>query len=615
MTKSTASSWPVRWVAVLAGFMLIASLAAVPARQADAAVVACPEAFPVGNLEPGMMAKGYTVEKGYDATEFDVEILGVLENALAPGKDLIIIEASGPMMERIGTIWAGMSGSPVYIDGKLVGAVAYGLTWGPSLIGGVTPAEDMFEVLNYPTSSSASSPRKVQLNKQMRTKVARQTGMSESQVGSLEQLLTPLSLSGVTGRGLQKIKKTLARENAPFIPHTGGSASETAAPADLTIEAGDSFAGALSYGDLTSAGVGTATFVCEGKVVAFGHPFLFNGETTMGANAARSLTIVTDPASVSYKLATIDNTVGTVDQDRFSAIRATLGSGPSTIPIDSTVESLDTGKSRTGQTRSVLSEYMPFLTFVHSFLNIDVVFDQIGEGSSHLTWTITGTTESGSDWSLERSNRYASRFDISFDSLWELMDQMFILSGNQFEEIEFTGVDLDIDVEETVRQYTMKSLTWSLDGKRFKDTKRVRVRGRETLTLRALLEPFDGSEPRTVDLTVTVPGRRALRFSGGSVEIFGGIGRGFEGEVCFYEPEFCESEGGGSIDSLQELIDFLEGQPTNDQLTAELRAGKKFNVKSSDVEVLDQVVSGFKRLRLRLAGRGGGGSAPVSDKG
>ncbi|HVL65127.1 MAG TPA: SpoIVB peptidase S55 domain-containing protein, partial [Actinomycetota bacterium] len=485
---------------VAAGVALIASLL-FPA-QAGATPVACPQPYPVENLEPGMTATGYTVEKGYEPTPFDVEILGVMPNALAPGKDLIIIEAGGPMMERVGTIWAGMSGSPVYRDGKLIGAVAYGLTWGPSLIGGVTPAEDMFEVLSYPEAQRAAEPRRVRLDDRTRRTVARSTGVQESQIGSMERLLTPLSLSGVSGRGLSKIRDVLTREKAPFIAHTGGSSSGSLAPGDTTIEAGDSFAGALSYGDLTAAGVGTATFVCNGKVIAFGHPFFFNGSTTLGANAARALTVVSDPVFGAYKLATIEGSVGTVDQDRFSAIRATLGTGPSTIPIDSTVTSLDTGKSRDGQTRSVLSRYVPFLAFVHSFLNIDVVFDQIGPGSSSLTWRITGTTSSGAPWELNRANRHASRYDVSFDSLWELLDTLFVLESNRFEEIEFTGIDIDVDVEETVRQYTLTKLTWSLDGRTYNETKRVPVRGRETLYLRAELEPFDGGATRTVDLTL-----------------------------------------------------------------------------------------------------------------
>lgn len=596
--------WAARTVAILAAALVAASLMAVPAPRAGAQATACPEPYPVESLRAGMMARGLTVERGYQPTEFDVEILGVLTSALGPGKDLVIIEASGPMLDRAGGIWAGMSGSPVYLDGKLVGAVAYGLSFGPSKVGGVTPALDMLEILDYPSESSGSARRRVAMNDEMRRTIARETGVSEREVGGLERLMTPVSMSGVTGRALGAVKETLARENAPFIPYTGSSHPALAAPSDATIAPGDSFGGALSYGDITVAGVGTATFVCDGKVVAFGHPFFFNGSTTLGANAADALTIVDDPTFGPYKLATIGSPVGTIDQDRFSGVRATLGAGPSTIPIDTTVTALDGGKSRSGQTRSVLSDFMPFLTFFHALLNIDTVIDRIGEGSAYLTWRITGTTESGLAWELNRSNRYASRYDISFESLWEILEQMFVLQNNTFEKIAFTGVDLDAEVEETVRQYTISGVTWSLDGTAYHDTRRVKVHGGETLLVRAVLTPYDDAEERVVDLTVTVPRRRALRY-GGRVHVFGGHRGGFEEEMCFYDADECGDSGGGeSIDTFEELIASLEARATNDLLSAEARAGRRMKVKSSDAELLDQVVSGFKSLRLRLAGAG-----------
>ncbi|HVL65457.1 MAG TPA: hypothetical protein VM573_09850, partial [Actinomycetota bacterium] len=81
------------------------------------------------------------------------------------------------------------------------------------------------------------------------------------------------------------------------------------------------------------------------------------------------------------------------------------------------------------------------------------------------------------------------------------------------------------------------------------------------------------------------------------------------GDICFYDPSECGSEA-GQIDSFEELLSYLQGRPTNDQLSGELRAGRRGALKSSDVELLDQVVDGYKRLRLRLSGRGGGASAP-----
>src|SRR5262245_66372500 len=104
----------------------------------------CPAAFPVADLVPGMVANGLTVEKGNTADPFTATVVGVIKDGIASGLDMIIVETDSPAITRTGGIWAGMSGSPVYAaDGRLIGAVAYSLSFGPSPIAGVTPAADM----------------------------------------------------------------------------------------------------------------------------------------------------------------------------------------------------------------------------------------------------------------------------------------------------------------------------------------------------------------------------------------------------------------------------------------------------------------------------------------
>lgn len=590
----------VRWFTVaLAATLVAAAFAPSPARGAST-LEECPEIMPLSEVEKGMIGTGYTVTEGRDPRPFTVEILGIAPDLIVPGRDFIIVEASGPVIEKAGGIWFGMSGSPVYIDDKLVGAISLGLAFGASPIGGVTPAEDMVDVLDYPANTSDSGAARtpsgrVTLSRRMISNVSRETGTSEAVLDEgLLPLKTPLSVSGATPRALARVRQAVANDGLPFIPYAGGSVSSAEATAATgSVSPGGNFAAAFSYGDITIAGIGTTTYVCDGKVLAFGHPFALEGPTTLGANDADALAIVTGDLFGPYKLATVAEGVGTVDQDRFAAIRALTGQMPALTPITSSVSDLDLARSRDGETDAVISEIVPFLSFFHMFTNIDTTIDRIGEGSSTVSWTITGTRESGEPWALTRSNLYTSDFDISFESLFELQSNLERIFFNEFEEVEFTGVDADISIEQDIKRYRVTNLLVSINGGRYRDVRRIRVHRGDELGVRAVLTPFDGSADRLVDLTLRVP--RRVR-TGGVIEV--GRRGSFEFFECFLG---CDGDS-GKVESFDDLLASLQDAPRNNELHAKLRMGNRSRVKSADFEVLDQVVSGLKRIRVRLIG-------------
>ena len=395
-----------------------------PAGAQSAAPTDCPQAIPVSELQRGMDATGWTVSQGTEPEPFDAEILGVLQDGIAPGRDLIIVDAHSPEIDRVGGIWFGMSGSPIYIGNRLVGAISYGLSFGPSTVAGVTPAEDMLDLLSYPpadeSAAASAEPRTVTMSPSERRSVARQTNSRSRDVSNeFEQLKLPVSISGVGARAIGKIAKLIDKENAPFVPYAGSAAS-TQTTTTTDVHAGDNFAGALSYGDLTFAGVGTATIVCDGKVVSFGHPFDFSGEASLGANQADAITVVKDPVFGAYKLANVTAGLGTLDQDRLAGVRSLLGALPPTIPVTATIDSLSNGKSRTGETAVVDDDYLGFLAYYHVFLNILVTMDEYSGGSAAVDWTIHGTRADGSEWSFERSNVFTSRYSIADQAPYEL---------------------------------------------------------------------------------------------------------------------------------------------------------------------------------------------------
>jgi SpoIVB peptidase S55 len=595
--------WGTRAGAFAIGLVLAASLAPeVPAAEGRAAPAApaaaqCPGTaiMPVDQVTAGMLGSGLTVTQGRTPQRFDVEVLGVLPDEIAPGRDMIVVEASGPPIDKAGGIWFGMSGSPVYVSNQLIGAVAFGFS-ATSPVAGLTPAEDMVKILDFPTQAPAAAALaggSFMLPGWLEDRIVRRTEVPRATVDEgLQRLKLPFTVSGVSGDRIAKIKRVIDSEELPLLPHSGPAAQAGVPAGAAPLEPGDSFAAALSYGDVTQAGIGTTTMVCGDEALAFGHPFFFHGsQLQLGANAADTMTIIRDDFWGPYKLAAVAEGVGLMDQDRLAGIRALLGVSPDFTSVTSTFSALNTRMSRDGRTEIVHRDFVPFTTFAHLFGNIDSVFDQITGGSSTLRWRLTGTTETGATWELNRSNLYADEFDISFATGFEILGQLFTLLENDFEEIEFSSVELDGRVEEDIKLLRIEKVLVSLNGGDFVRKRRIRVSRGDLIGLRVVLVPFDEVTTQRVDLRLRVP-RRARR--SGEIEVVGGSdGPNFE---CFFFGENCASEK--DVDSLEELIEALENAPTNNQLIARLRLGARRRVQVQDVETLDQVVDGRKRIRL-----------------
>jgi hypothetical protein len=564
----------------------------------------CPEVMATTDVVDGMVGTGYTVSEGTTPAPFSAEVLGVLENGIGPGRDMIIVDTTSPAIEEAGGIWFGMSGSPVYLNGEFAGAVAYGLSYGPSTIGGLTPAEDMLEVGDRPFGRAAS-PEKVVLTDELRRKIARATGTKLSRVGSsMGRLMTPLSVSGAGERTMREVARTIEREDLPFVPFAGSSASAAPEPSDDPVVAGGNMAVALSYGDVTYAGIGTVSYVCEDVVLAFGHPFFGYpaGQTALGANHADALTIVDDQIYGPFKLANVTGGIGTVDQDRFAGVRGIMGIYQPTIPVTSHIEVADGLRSRDGASDVMDSEYVPMIALTHALSNVDFTRDEIDEGSAELSWTITGTTASGDPWSLERTNLFSSQYDINYESLFEMEGHLYALLSQTFEDIEFTGVDVNGTYFDSVDQLTLSKVEVSTDGETYSTKRRVRIARGGTVYVRATLEPSGDGDDQVVDLQFEIP--RRVKYSG-SIEIAGGQSYYFD-YYCLIYPQDC---GGttSEIESLEDLIAQFESAPTNDTLRGTVFGGRG-NKLLEEVVDFANVVSGYRNIRVIVKNGGGSGS-------
>jgi hypothetical protein len=556
----------------------------------------CPTVLPLDQVTTGMKGTALSVTSGRAVSTMSAEVLGILRDAVGPGRDIIIVDLSGPTVTAAGGLWAGASGSPVFFrsggQDKLAGAIAYGLAGGGSTLAGLTPAQDMKDLLG-PGAGAASAAALLKIPTGLAARMAAASGLSIAQTGSLSRLKTPLSASGLTDRGLRQMQAAIDRQGLPFIPYMGGSASNNPTNPPGGLRAGDSFAAAMSLGDVTVAGIGTTTFVCDGQAVAFGHPFNWTGETTMAARAADTITIVKDPVFGGYKLANVAESVGVLTQDRLAGIVAELGDGPSGSPITSTVTDLDTSRTRSGQSEAIFPEFLPFLSFSHLLQNIDVTIDRIGAGSSQIAYTIRGTRDGGATWELTRSTRYASRFDISFDSVLEVASTAEILEAFNGEDVKVTSIDVPkLDVKKAFEQYDVtRLLVWN--GSQYVNRDFVRRRPGQTIKLRAVLRPVHTTGTKNVDLSLRVP-ENARR--SGYIQVLGG--GSISPEIpCFIFEDECVDDTEQSFDA---VLRAFRNQPPGNSVVAQLRLGENETLRAQASKEQDAVVNGGRAIGFLL---------------
>ncbi|MEO6246891.1 MAG: SpoIVB peptidase S55 domain-containing protein [Opitutaceae bacterium] len=308
--------------ALLASFAL--NPAAIAAQPIDA------PAIPLAEIKAGQRGEVWTVFQGSTPEPFAVEVTGVLQNALGPGKSLIVCELTDTRVQKMGAT-AGMSGSPLYVDGRLAGALSYQIQRFETVrYAGFTPTGDLEEVNakepGRPASLvSAPAPTSAPLDPSYR---AMQPVFS---FGGLSPAVAELLAPQFSALGINAIA-------------LGGSSSGTTANAS-PLTPGSAVSVALATGDITLAGTGTVSRITGNRVTAFGHPMLSLGDVDLPMCAAEILTILPSQMQ-SVKLANTGAVIGTISQDRLSAISGTLGPGPEMIAVEVTVRPLR-GEPRT----------------------------------------------------------------------------------------------------------------------------------------------------------------------------------------------------------------------------------------------------------------------------
>lgn len=548
-----------------------------PAQSADPAGD-CAVGFPVADLVQHQVVTGKTVSSGVAPEDFSGEVLGVLDSGIAPGLDMIIVRLDSPEIERVGGIWQGMSGSPVYAqDGRLIGAVSYGLAWGASPVAGVTPFEDMDDYLG-----SAPAAR-VKVGDAMARTIARNTDVTQTQADDgFRQLPMPISASGISQQRLSMGKHGRHYLSDLRTARAGAASASFGSGSPSDIIAGGNLAAGLSYGDVTMAGVGTATSVCNGRVVGFGHPMTFLGRTTLGLMPADVIYVQEDPLGSPFKVANVGMPAGTITDDHLTGISGTFGDLPP--ETDVTAQAAYNDRDRTGESHSLVQDSLADLFFAQNLGNADRVIDGIHAGSADRTYTATGTDAEGNPFAVNLDNLYESDYDISADSIWREADLTWFLSrmdGVTVDSVDTTASYSDDSTVWTIKKLAVqKGSSWVTVGRR--DT--LKVRPGQTLQMRGDLTSATGTTE--LPFSVHVPAHPKGQY--GVISLIGGSE--------FYPRGLYKAQ------TPQELKDALADAPRNDQAIGQLEifARRKPQVSSTITDPFGTVVRGGKFTQIKI---------------
>lgn len=471
----------------------IALLAVSLAASASAAVL------PFDEVRKGMRGYGLTVFEGNKVEKFDVEIIGVLRN-IGPNQNLILAHVDSEVLKQSGVI-AGMSGSPIYIDGKVVGALAYSWQFAKESIAGITPIEEMLKLSSYtgggPTRLGPQLPA-AEFVKQMASRdatkgfeaITASFATLSGATGAAIPIATPLSMSGFTSDTITRFSPILQRSGFLAVPAGTAEPSADAASQPDGFAPGDAVAAMLVQGDLNVAATGTVTHVDGEKIYGFGHPFLDMGEVQFPMATAEVVGVLPSLAS-SFKFANSGRVVGAFRQDRSAGILGIAGAKAEMIPIDLTLEgSRGTERYRFQIVRN--AQLFPLLLAMVADTVISSQQRAAGERTlaAEIEFDVAGfePVRIAEGWSGMQARQAMPAY------LAVLANYLF---SNEFSPVDIRGVKLRLRHDDSLKvaQIVEASVETPADGQ---------INPGDTVRVHALLRPFRG-EPVRHSFEVKVP--------------------------------------------------------------------------------------------------------------
>ena len=448
--------------------LVLAALATgVYSQKSSASVGSQPDArlFPIEDVKPGMKGVARTVFSGTEPEEFGVEILGVLPGFPGPRQSAIIARLSGANVERTG-VFGGMSGSPVYIDGRLVGAIAFSFPFSKEPIAGITPIKqmvDLFERGSERNTREASEPRTFSFRELASTDwkpnlpkpavtgapliatVAANSPLVSLLGQQFQPIATPVVFGGISQEALALYAPQLQSNGLMPVSGVGGAAAITplAPVTEKTLTPGTSVSVQLVRGDYSIAASGTVTFRDGNRIYAFGHPFLSLGSSDMPMTESSVVTVIPNTNN-SFKLSVPGKMVGNISQDRASGIYGQLGQAPKMIPVKI---NLHTSRDRT-DTYSYEVANDSFLTPLLLNLTIFSTITSSERSVGDATISVSGQINVVGQEPILVDRRFSAA-NAPMLAAGSIAVPVNALLSSGFENVQIGGITLDINSSET----------------------------------------------------------------------------------------------------------------------------------------------------------------------
>jgi SpoIVB peptidase S55 len=540
---------------ISAALLILGLAAAPPIRAANDQ----PPILPLDQVKPGMRGVAYTIFAGDTIEPFNVEVVGILPNLMGPKQSIILVQLQGDKAEHTGVV-AGMSGSPVYVDGKLMGALS--LKFGVFVkepLAGVTPIED---ILSIPTGESGSGKKTLSVRSTPDDKIepamasgtavttsARETprypvpaklAQAAGAAGDayLEPIAAPLVFSGFAPAALRQY----AGDWAPYgmVATPGGTAP--AASDDAKIVPGDMVSMVLVQGDISMSAACTVTAVTDNRVYACGHPLFGLGASNMPLARGRTLTTLASDFN-STKIVNAGGVIGTLTEDRLTAVMGRIGPAPQMIPVELTVVT-PAGEKQFHAEMISNPKLTPLLMGIIAFNGL-TQNTAYGEGS---TMKLSGDIDIGGHSPVSLEDMYAPTDQFVPDGTFvasSVQNTFTRIFSNPYEMPKINKVSLRVESTPDRRVASILN-AWSEMNE---------VQPGDPVTIKVLLRPYRGT-PVIREVPITIPAQ-VTRGSTLRVQVS-------DADSLNRIPNLVAAQG--RLGGLDQLISLLNRERRNNQL-------------------------------------------------
>src|SRR6266851_4890780 len=519
---------------ILRAFRLALTIAVFPV----AASAQSTEILPLDQVRAGMQGYAYTIFAGDQVERFDLEVIGVMPNFLGPRQSIILVQLKGPKVERTGVV-AGMSGSPVYLDGKLAGALSLKLgIFTKDPIAGVTPIEDVIHPPAQTSAPSSAATQEFSLDGSTLQRTA--TAFALPSGSTLAPIETPLVFSGFQSATLQQFAPQI--QNYGFVAAQGGTSAPR--PEDGRLVPGDMAGMVLVQGDASIYSACTVTAVQADRVFLCGHPFLNLGDIQIPMARSRVLTTLSSELA-STKIVNVSGSIGTITGDHLTAVTGKLGAPPPMIPLDLAVVT-KSGEKKLHFDLINHPKLTPLLVAITTFNGLT----QNSVYGESTTLHLTGEIRLRGRTPVQIENTYAPGDTLIPDglpialSVQSIFTRLFV---NTFEVPDVEHIALRVESAPGRQSFVIDS-AW---------LEKSEAAPGETLRVRVMLHPYRGTD-RVEDTTVHVPDQIArgvtVRILVTDGDTLNRASRGFA---------FGGSSGPSGLD---QLISVLNRERRNDRL-------------------------------------------------